>query len=203
MILSHGFWQRRFGADPDIIGGIVTLDDLDRTVVGVVSPRFAFPPPQRSTCSLPGWGSATPAPNPGMDSTTRRDVPARAAEVSPRFELIGGEGELTAPVRPALFVLAAAAGLVLLIASVNVANLLLAQAATREREVVARLVLGARKELARRICSGCGSPAQGERGLAMIAATPRAREVATLRRCRLYRNSISCGASSAVEVAIE
>ena len=182
VILSHGLWQRRFGADPDIIGGIVTLEDLDRTVVGVMSSRFAFPDAQTwfwvpFVVSAPepggrrrvpvlarvkdgvareaaaaevnvllaglGVGNVPPPPNPGMDSTIRRDDPARAAEVSPRFELVGVEDQLTAPVRSALFVLAAAAGLVLLIACVNVANLLLAQAATREREVVARLVLGA------------------------------------------------------------
>ena len=46
LILGHGLWQRRFGADPDIIGRIVTLEGVDRAIVGVMPPRFAFPDAQ-------------------------------------------------------------------------------------------------------------------------------------------------------------
>jgi putative ABC transport system permease protein len=177
VVLSDGLWQRRYGADPHIVGRSLTLDGKSYTVVGVMPAVFRFP--IQSDLWIPGSrGSAVPpslaAQFPEADLSTERDVhiysvvgrlkpgvevaQARAemGTIAERLaqsypETNGGLGtnivplhqQLVGGVQSILFILLGAVAFVLLIACTNVANLLLAHATQRERELAIRIALGA------------------------------------------------------------
>jgi putative ABC transport system permease protein len=166
VILGHGLWKRRFASDPRIVGSTVMLNGIPRTVIGIAPPGFEYPAemqlwsvlafsPDELDSSQRGahWIRAIGRLAPGLtieQANTR--VRAVAADLAKRFprsnEFIGGtvqpfHGFLVRKSKTALLVLWASVGFLLLIACVNVTNLLLAQAARRESEVAIRTALGA------------------------------------------------------------
>src|SRR5436190_3081788 len=176
VILSHQLWQRRFGADPNILGRTLTLDGHGFQVVGVMPPRFTYPlrfsnPPElwitmSNLRQTPPDGSqpmteqrdndffscvARLKPNvsiqqaqANIDTVTanwRRQYPNSKLHVGAK--VISEMSSMVGSTRSALFMLCAMAGCVLLVACVNVANLLLARSLSRSREISIRAALGA------------------------------------------------------------
>jgi putative ABC transport system permease protein len=168
VVLSHGFWLRHFGGDPNVVGRTVPLSGNNYTVVGVMRPDFSMP------LENPDVWLALRVANPlaagvrgvhflrtylrlkpdvtlaqaqaeldGINSRLAQAYPdenkERTRRLMPLHERITGE------VRPALLILFGAVGLVLLVACANFSSLLLARSAARQQELAIRAALGAQR----------------------------------------------------------
>jgi predicted permease len=205
LLLSYSFWRRRFASDPGIVGGKLVLNNQPVMVVGVLPASFDF-----ASVFAPGTPADIFIPWPLMDKTkptgntmkivgrlkpgaTVRGAQAEFTVLGKRLEsrhpernhivprLVPLEQHVTGGVRPALFVLACAVGVVMLIVCSNLSNLQLARLAARQKEMAMRAALGAgRVRLLRQMftesvtLSCCGA------ALGLILAVAGTRELAHL-----------------------
>jgi predicted permease len=165
-LLSYEYWQRRFAADPQVIGRMLTMDTYGRrdyTIVGVLQPGFSFP--DKTEIWLPvGWdGIPRERRGPWLSVIARLKAGVTVAEAQAELSAIQAriaaqypsellssqvavipllEQTLGRNLRLALLILWGVVACVLLIACANVANLLLARAADRQKEIAIRLALG-------------------------------------------------------------
>jgi putative ABC transport system permease protein len=171
LVISDGLWRRRFGGDPDVVGRVIRMNDREYAIVGVMPPGFeplisgrfyqpadmwapvgydgTLPDACRSCQHLKAFGRLRPgvtveqaaadldAVRDQLEAEYPSEYPAGAIEVRRLQDAIAG------PVRTVLLVLMGAVAFVLLIACANVANLTVARAANRSREMFVRASLGA------------------------------------------------------------
>jgi putative ABC transport system permease protein len=180
ILLSHDLWRTLYGADPGVLTRYVRVDNTEYEVVGVMPAEFRFPGNAEMWGTLQGRYAKEPEWDPrelrsrfgtlmayarlrpgatieqaqaeitAISESLAREYPAtnqarRAHLISLREDQVGGVSQYA-------YLLAGAVGMVLLICCVNVANLLLARAAAREREMAVRLALGgSRRQIVRQL----------------------------------------------------
>ncbi|MFN2566664.1 MAG: ADOP family duplicated permease [Gemmatimonadaceae bacterium] len=165
VVLGYGLWQRRYGGDGSVIGRTITVNGRLHTVIGVMPPRFNFP--ERGEAWVPfavqesqthqrasrQFAGAIGRLRPGVTlAQARADLATISAALQRQFpgenrgwsaQIVPLRDDLVGGLRQALLVFAGAVGIVLLIACANVASLMLARGATRQREVAIRAAVGA------------------------------------------------------------
>jgi predicted permease len=169
VMLTDGIWRRKFGADPNIVGRAISFDGGPKTVVGVLPASFDF-----ATIFTPGsrvdifepfpltpetnrWGNTlsivgrlrhgATVQSAQAEATVRAKLDKQAHKERNDFEpkVSSLNEHVSGRLRPALFLLATAVGVVMLIVCANLSNLLLARGATRQKEIAVRAALGAGK----------------------------------------------------------
>jgi putative ABC transport system permease protein len=170
VLLSHGLWKRRFGGDPGLVGKTIKLEGVDYTVVGVMAPEFQFPlvggnfpfpadlwvplpmTPKRVADRNTNYLSVVGRLKPGItiekaqlelnviEKSMEKEYPA--TNTGDRVLLVPYREDVIGNSRVTLLILFGTVVFVLLIACANIANLLLARAATRKKEMAIRAALG-------------------------------------------------------------